>query len=390
MISTRTALAAAGAFLLLAMVAPSTASATHLTDTGTGGPSVPWGFNEFWGFDAGGEWNPAQSDLEIALANAIMPPGQSAHRFFVQWRRVEFTEDLYEQRPDEAWAVTDRAYQAMQGAEPERKPVMVIHDAPDWARDPNARPPDECGCTYPPLPDHYDDWHQFVKDAVTRYPNVRAIEIWNEPNLGRFWGLNPDAGDYVEVLARAKHAVTKARSRAPVITGGLAPVSTDPPTRISSRMFLSRIYRQGCKCDFEGIGTHAFPRTEPLVDDMWNEINTPEVDGLNGLFAERDEHHDSKTPLWNTEVGVSSAPSDPPAEGVGDRQGEELVRLYHSIEGHQIKSFNIFRFHDEGVDDTFLNRTGVVNQDLSPKPAYCALGEAIGVAPPPGTCPVIP
>jgi hypothetical protein len=114
MLSTRTALAAAGAFLLLAMVAPSTASAMHLTDTGSPeGPTVPWGFNEFWGFnEVNGAWDPAQSDLEIALANAIMPRDLSAHRFFVQWRRVEGTENP----PDPYnWSVSDRAYQAMQG-----------------------------------------------------------------------------------------------------------------------------------------------------------------------------------------------------------------------------------------------------------------------------------
>jgi hypothetical protein len=360
------------AILVCIALGASPAAATHLTNTGSpGGPTVPWGFNEFWGFnELNGVWNPGQSDFEIALANAIMPRGQSAHRLFVQWRRVEYTEDLYEHEPA-SWAVTDRAYQAMQGAEPERKPVMVIHDAPDWARDPDAT----CrvqGCTFPPDPDHYADWQQFVQDAVTRYPNVRAIEVWNEPNLPRFWGPAPDPASYVEVLARAKDAV--ASTGIPVITGALSPVRTTsgetPPLRISSRVFLREIYELGDKNDFEGIGTHPFTMSKRLFEDMWIELNR--------LFEVRDNHNDPGTPLWITEISVSSDA----AEGVGpSRQGKELVRLYHSIEGHEIESFIIFRFHD-AADGTpyspYFKRTGVVELNLAPKPAYCWLGAEIG------------
>jgi hypothetical protein len=367
----RTALVAATAsLLLLAMLAPSSASATHLTDTGSPeGPTVPWGFNEFWGFRGDGTWSGEQADREIALANAIMPPALSAHRLFVQWRRVEGTRDQYD------WTVTDRAYQAMQGTEPERKPVMVIHDAPDWARDQNATCPAAGGCTYPPLPAYDGEWRQFVQDAVTRYPNVRALEVWNEPNKAQFWGPAPDPGRYVQVLALAHDAVAAAGSSAPVIIGGLGPVQSTTATRISSREFLREIYNQGCACDFEGIGTHAYPRTEPLVDDMWHELNR--------LFAVRDNHNDPGTPLWNTEVGVSSDAT----EGVGpERQGTELIRLYRSIEGHDIRSFIIYRFHDcatvpcAAFADPYFNHTGVVEQSLAPKPAYCELGAVIGVA----------
>jgi hypothetical protein len=385
MLSTRTALAAA-TFLLLAMVAPATASADHLTDTiSRGGPTVPWGFNEFWGFSGDGdEWSAEQSDREIALANAIMPRDQSAHRLFVQWRRVEFTEDLYETDPTR-WAVTDAAYQAMQGAEPERKPVMVIHDAPDWAHDSSDLPPEQCECIYPPDRDHDEDWQEFVQDAVTRYPNVRAIEVWNEPNLPRFWGLDPAPARYVRVLEAAHDAVVAAGSSAPVITGGLAPVE-DGGKRIASDRFLTRIYtdanevpRPGVQETFEGIGTHPFTMSKKLLDDMWFELDR--------LFAVRNTHDDDPagTPLWITEISVSSDPT----VGVGpQRQGTELARLYRSIKGHEIESFIIFRFHDCADDPTvpcagfanlFFNNTGVVEQNLVPKPAYCNLGAQIGV-----------
>ena len=73
--------------------------------------------------------------------------------------------------------------------------------------------------------------------------------------------------------------------------------------------------------------------------------------------------------------------SSDPTQGVGpDRQGAELVRLYRSIEGHEIESFIIYRFHDAADGTPYWNHTGVLDQDLSPKPAYCELGAAIGDA----------
>ena len=192
--------------------APSTASATHLTDTGSPeGPTVPWGFNEFWGFSPDGTWNAEQADHEIELANAIMPRALSAHRFFVQWRRVVFTP----KPPNEYdWSVTDRAYQTMRGAEPERKPVMVIHDAPDWARDPTATCP-VAACTFPPDPDHYDDWQQ-----TSRMPSLGirmcARSRSGTSRTGPVLGPGPGGPGrcYVEVLALAHDAVTAAGARA--------------------------------------------------------------------------------------------------------------------------------------------------------------------------------
>jgi hypothetical protein len=89
----------------------------------------------------------------------------------------------------------------------------------------------------------------------------------------------------------------------------------------------------------------------------------------------RDNQADPGTPLWITEAAVSSDAT----EGVGgERQGGELVRLYRSIEGHEVESFIIHRLHDVATEPPYWNHTGVVAQDLEPKPSYCELGWGIG------------
>lgn len=347
------------AVLVCAALGPSSATATHLTDTGSpGGPTTPWGFNEGWGLSPGA-WSPDLATQHIDLAGAIMPDSLSADRFHVNWRDVEFVRDQYD------WTRTDHVYQAMRASSVE--PVMLIFQAPEWARDPAATCPSSSPCAYPPDSQYDGEWQQFVEDAVSRYPAVRTIEVWNEPNLGLFWAPAPDPQRYAEVLAAAHDAVAAAGSSAPVTTGGLSPVKTTSATRMSSREFLRETYKQGCACDFEGIGTHPYPKSSPLVDDMWHEINR--------LRAARDNQGDSGTPLWITEVGVSSDATG----GVGlDAQGDELVRLYRSIEGHEIESFVIHRLRDVTEETAYWNQTGVVDQNLAPKPAYCELGSAIG------------
>jgi polysaccharide biosynthesis protein PslG len=356
--SIRAALAAATVIVMLCGATP--ASANHLTDTGTpGGPTVPWGFHELWGIGSG-TWSATLATQQLDAAGAITPSSMSANTFRVDWRDVEFTRDQYD------WARTDHVYQAMQAGGDE--PVMRILQAPEWARDPAATCPSSDPCAYPPAPQYDGEWEQFARDAVSRYPDVRSIEVWNEPNLGRFWAPAPSPQRYAEVLARAHDAAVAAGTGAPVITGGLSPVRTTNATRMSSREFLREIYKLGAAPNFEGIGTHPYPKTTPLVDDMWRELNR--------MLAVRDNQGDPGTPLWITEVGVSSDAT----EGVGlASQGGELVRLYRSIEGHDVESFVIYRFHDVTDESPYWNQTGVVNPDLTPKPAYCELGAAIGV-----------
>jgi polysaccharide biosynthesis protein PslG len=355
----RLVLAAAGALLISASLGAMTAAATHLTDTGDpSGPTKPWGFNEEWGRSAGG-WSAGLATQQLELAGAAIPDSLSAHRFHVNWREVEFTQDQYD------WSRTDQVYQAMQANSVE--PVMLIIQSPEWARVPSATCPAANPCAFPPASQHDSEWSEFVQLAATRYPQVRAIEVWNEPNLARFWAPAPDPARYATVLALAHDAAVAAGSGAPVVTAGLSPVRTTNATQTSSRDFLREIYNQGDASDFEGIGAHPYSRVEPVVDEMWRELNR--------LFAVRDNQGDPGTPLWITEVAVSSDAT----EGVGtQRQGEELVRLYRSIEGHEVESFIIHRLHDVANENPYWNHTGVVDGNMAPKPAYCELGWAIG------------
>ena len=368
-------LAAAVASLLAILLAPAGASATHLTATGSpGGPSVPWGFNEDWGWSNNAFSGAEMANRHMQLAGAIMPDSLSANRFHVQWAYVEGVRGTYD------WAISDAVYAAMQ--QHTVKPIMLLHRAPPWARDPAATCPfgAEDVCAYPPLPQYDSEWKSFVQAAVARYPNVRAVEIWNEPNLGVFWAPAADPDRYAAILKAAHDAVIAAGSSTPVLVGGLFPaINADSSNgaNVSANEFLDRVYATAGAGAFEGIGSHPYAGQAPYVEKMWTR--------LDALRAVRDQYGDGATPLWITEMGISTdaASGVPP-----DQQGDVLAELYRSTEGHDIRSFAIHRLYDIGSNG---GQYGVLYQDLSPKPAYCELGAAIGTACPlPPTTPTEP
>ena len=116
------------------------------------------------------------------------------------------------------------------------------------------------------------------------------------------------------------------------------------------------------------MGSHPSPERDPVVENMngW----------LNALRTVRDANNDSSTPLWITEVGVSTYPSTGVTPG---QQGDILVQMYRSILGHDVRSFIIHRFQ-VGAEGGYWNGTALVGNGLVPKPAFCELGAAIGSA----------
>jgi hypothetical protein len=344
------------AAIILALLAPAGAAATHLTSTGSASPTVPWGFNEDWGW-SNGAFSAGVASHHMQLAGAIMPDSLSANRFHVEWAAVERSRGAFD------WTRTDAVYAAMQ--QHTVKPVMLVYNAPGWARDPAATCPSP-PCAYPPLAKYDTRWKIFVRAAVARYRNVRAIEVWNEPNLGQFWAPAADPNRYSAILKAAHGAAIAAGSSTPVLTGGLIPITTSP-TNLAAKSFLSQVYAAAGSGAFEGIGAHPYSGP-PYVENMWKR--------LDGLRSVRDQYGDGATPLWITEMGVSTdALSGVPL----DQQGGLLAQLYHSTEGHDITSFVVHRLYDVGSAG-YWEQFGVLRQDLTPKPAYCELGASIGTA----------
>ncbi len=139
--------------------------------------------------------------------------------------RVTFVMDAIERSRDQ---FDFRAYDNLvfNLAAPRNMKVLgvLVSGGANWAHD-ATKPKSDFGWSVPAgldfaWNDSRNVWGQFVYRVVTRYKaNVRAWEIWNEPNLDGFW--KADAKTYAQLMRVSYQAIKAADPTAIVVFGGL-------------------------------------------------------------------------------------------------------------------------------------------------------------------------
>jgi hypothetical protein len=137
-----------------------------------------------------------------------------------------------------------------------------------------------------------DQWAAFVREGVRRYgPRLPYWEVWNEPNLEKFWGRPPDPGDYVRLLKASYAAVKEANPQAVVLSGGFAYGGQGPE-------FVRRCYDVGMKDSFDVMNIHLY---------CWGKKNVDPAKFLAQKMAEArqtmSDYSDAGKPIWVTETG---------------------------------------------------------------------------------------
>ncbi|MEO8688942.1 MAG: hypothetical protein ABI611_12080, partial [Solirubrobacteraceae bacterium] len=186
------------------------------------------------------------------------------------------------------FSATDAAVVA---ASQQRLPVLpVVHRTPDWAA---ARPGDGAASA----PKGTAAYASFLTALVGRYgpagslwaerpelPRVpiRDWQIWNEPNLTRYWTSQPFAKPYVKLLRASRRALRAADPGSRTILAGL-------PNE--SWIALRKVYKAGGRGTFDAVALH------PYTGRPRNVIKLIE-------FARREmrRFHDGRRPVWLTEL----------------------------------------------------------------------------------------
>ena len=222
----------------------------------------------------------------------------------VPWDEIEYAPDQYSDvMLDALDKFVDDAYNRQVNI------MLSIVKAPDWARSTT----EEDG---PPI--NYDDYNDFVKFIVLRYKfKINAIEVWNEPNLGREWrGGTLNGAEYVRLLAGAYNTIKTVypEGNITVISAGLAPTGiNDGVTAVNDRVYFRQMYDAGVQNWADAIGIHPYswgnpPWTRCCGD--WGGAPThnddPSFFFLNTVEdyrAIQEEYGDSEHQLWATEFG---------------------------------------------------------------------------------------
>lgn len=170
-------------------------------------------------------------------------------------------------------------------------PVLpVVHRTPAWAA---ARPGDGPASA----PRGTGDYTRFLTALVGRYgpqgslwaerpelPRlpIREWQVWNEPNLTRYWTSQPFAKPYVALLRASRRALRAADPGSKTILAGL-------PNE--SWIALRAVYKAGGRGSFDAVALH------PYTGRPRNVIRLIE-------FARREmrRYHDGARPVWLTEL----------------------------------------------------------------------------------------
>lgn len=262
--------------------------------------------------------------------------------------------------------------------------LMPVSDGvPFWASADPSKSRTTSGTTYNKYwkPLSYLDYADFVRRLVLRYRplGVSTFEIWNEPNLARFWPSGPNAADYVAMM-RATYPVIKAAAPdSTVLMGGLSK---------SDYTFLEQMYDAGAARYMDAVNVHPYTGA---VDPTWcwNEAGTARKakDALCGLREIRStmvSRGDAAKPLWVTEFGWSTYTG---TYGVSEAKQADyyekafaLMTGYGDIAVALAYNFRNNYWSNNAQDDMEANY-GHLRTDFSPKPSLAVLRKWASASP---------
>lgn len=297
-------------------------------------------------------------------AEALQDLGSEWVRLHVQWKDAELERGTLNE-----WWMSEYAEAIDMSRAAGQKVIVMVSEAPSWAS----------GSTSSNVPKSNADFASFMSRFAERFAGrVDAYEIWNEPNLKRFWSTGPSAAAYTAMLKAAYPAVKAADPAAKVVFAGL---STNDYT------FLSGAYQAGVKGYFDVLATHPYPycgSTSPaeIRRTSSGRITADSFLGYRELREVMVARGDAK-PIWFTEFGwnTSSAECSPGSGqwqgGVsGAKQAQYLNDAYRLIESDpyvEVALWYALRNNYWAKDaDEPEAQFGLLRTDYSPKPAYDA------------------
>jgi hypothetical protein len=287
-------------------------------------------------------------------------------RVFLGWNGLEMARGHYNVDEIEAYA------QFFASLPAGTKIDADVWGSPGWANGGSAN------IATPPTADA--DYAGFVNYLVNAFHGrVSAWEIWNEEDNSGWW--SGTSAQYSALLKAAYPAVKSADPSATVILGGLTG---------NDGSYLQQLYGDGAKGSFDAVGVHtdtACNITSPFVFEYnrgTHTINQYFFLGFTSVHAAMVAAGDGTTPIYMTELGWSSTSAEcetghwagQKAAGVSEQtQATYLRQAYHCLAMPRYSYVKValwFELFDEGTSSAPLDNYGLLNPDLSPKPAFSA------------------
>ncbi|MEK6272393.1 MAG: glycosyl hydrolase [Actinomycetota bacterium] len=274
------------------------------------------------------------------------------------------------------WTRTDQLIGAL--AAHGIRSVPFVWGSARWVTSPPAHPPLDTA------PDE-KAWQDFLQAAVARYgPGgsfwdtiyrqrygadakplpIQSWQIWNEPNLTKYFAPGPSVEQYARLLQISHDAIKERDPQAQIVLAGM-PGFGD----VNAWDFLDSLYSApGTKGDFDAVALHPYARD---LDQLRL--------GIEKIRAVMKEHGAQGTPLWITELGWGSAPPDSFGLNKGLNGQARLLSGSFRLILHHRKAWNVERLfwfdwrdpvNPEAVRCSFCASAGLLRSDRTRKPAY--------------------
>ncbi len=321
----------------------------------------------------------AQGPLDVSDVQQMADVGVRTERFMLRWRSVERTRGSYD------WGQRDWLVGAL--ASRGIRPAPFVWGSPQWVGNGAA--------ARPPLGTVADiqAWQDFLRAAVARYgPGgsywangyrqrfgadatplpVQSWQVWNEPNLKKYFAPGATAYQSVQKYARLlelSHDTIKGRDpQAQIVLAGM-PAYGD----VTAWQFLNNLYGiSGAKGDFDATALHPYARN--VAGLRWT---------MDQFRAAMTSHGDGTTPLWLTELAWGSGPPDEFGYNKGAAGQQQLLldsfRLILQNRDHwNVQRLFWFLWHDPPPGSNYAKlcsicgTAGLVRNNRTPKPAYNA------------------
>jgi polysaccharide biosynthesis protein PslG len=289
---------------------------------------------------------PDPSSMAIP-ATAVADLGVRWVREDLHWHRVQPRPDVWD------WTFTDAALRELLSRN--INVLGVLGPSVGWATPHRGDTPNDVSY-YPPDNERF---LEYVRGVVTRYRRyVKYWEIWNEPDHDYFWQPKSDAAAYTRLLIRTAATIRSIDPEAKILIGGINPFDTT---------FLRTVAEGGAWNSFDILAIH--PYVNPYEPESGNLIAA--ADAVRTLAAQHGEK-----PIWVTEIGWASGPSDRDARGLAneEQQASYLVRAMLMLWQAGVEQFFWYSLKDDPGNPYGLIGLGSGRTDYNPrKPAYYAL-----------------
>ena len=296
-------------------------------------------------------WFPPEDDRDLT-ARILKVTSSDWVRLDLGWRD-------FEPRPGELsdWSLRNYRRELERAREAGQRVILMVHTSPRWASgSTNAHAP----------PRDPRDFKRFLLKVGARYaPYVDAWEMWNEPNIERFWPAGPDPAEYVRLLRAGSNAIAEVDPSAQVVFGGLS---------TNDYGFVRRAYAAGAKRHFDVMATHPYACAKPpeaierYSSGRMMKSSFPAYREVRRVMLANDD----PSPIWFTEFGWTTASGSCGVDR--ETQADYLTRAFGFLEKDpyvEVATWYSLRNHFAREDaDRPEAQYGLLHTSFAPKPAF--------------------